>query len=398
MKPPSSGRRRFLALGASAASLVSCQKEDEPSTSGVHMRPYGHRSPYEKTARVIRELTASKGTGSSRTPLQDLHGIITPSALHYERHHAGVPDIDPAKHSLLIHGLVEQPLVFSMEAILRMPSYSRIYFLECGGNSVGEPRLEPPPTVQGSHGLLSCTEWTGVPLSALLAEAKVKPQAKWMIAEGADNCRMARSIPLEKCLKDTLVVYGQNGEALRPEQGYPLRLIVPGWEGNVNVKWLHRLHLAADPAMSVKETAYYTELMPSGKAQIFTFEMEPRSVITRPSGGQQIPPGPGVHQVTGLAWTGKGKITRVEVSSDGGKTWAEAQLQEPVLSQAVTRFQFPWRWDGKDAVLQSRCTDETGFLQPSRDEFIAVRGLYAGYHYNAVKSWYVRPDGSVKHV
>ena len=396
----SSDRRRFLALGAGAASLVSCQKEaaEEASTPGVHMRPYGHRSPHEKTARIIRELTASKGTGSSRTPLQDLYGIITPSALHFERHHSGVPEIDPAQHSLLLHGLVENPLVFTMDAIRRIPPVSRIYFLECGGNSVGEPRVEPQPTVQGSHGLLSCTEWTGVPLATLLAEAKVKPEGKWVIAEGADNGRMSRSIPLDKCLKDTLVVYGQNGEALRPEQGYPLRLIVPGWEGNVNVKWLHRLQVADQAAMSVKETAYYTELMPDGKAQIFTFEMEARSVITRPSGGHQLPPGPGVHLVTGLAWSGKGKIKQVEVSADGGKTWSETQLQEPVISQALARFYYQWRWDGKDAVLQSRCTDETGFLQPSQAEFIAVRGLYSGYHFNAVKSWYVRADGSVKHV
>lgn len=400
MKPPSSNRRRFLTLGASAATLVTCKKEEqeEASTSGAHMRPYGHRSPHEKPVRIIRELTASKGTGSSRTPLQDIYGIITPSALHYERHHAGVPDLDPARHSLLIHGLVESPLVFTLDAIRRMPAVSKICFLECAGNSVGEPRVEPQPTVQGSHGLLSCTEWTGVPLAALLAEAKVKPEAKWIIAEGADNCRMARSIPLDKCLQDTLVVYGQNGEALRPEQGYPLRLILPGWEGNVNVKWLHRLLVTDRAAMSVKETAYYTELMPDGKAHIFTFEMEARSVITRPSGGQQLPAGPGVHEVTGLAWTGKGKIKRVEVSTDGGKTWADAELQEPVLSQAVTRFRWRWEWDGGEAVLQSRCTDETGYLQPSLEEFIAVRGLYSGYHFNAVKSWYVRPDGSVKHV
>jgi sulfane dehydrogenase subunit SoxC len=399
MKPLPPDRRRFLALGAGAASLVSCAKEEEePYTSGAHMRPYGHRSPYEKPQRIIRELTASKGTGSSRTPLADIYGIITPSALHYERHHAGVPDIDPPKHSLLIHGLVEKPLVFSLDEIRRYPPVSRIYFLECAGNSVGEPRAEAPPTVQGSHGLLSCTEWTGVRLSTLLNEARLEPQAKWVIAEGADACRMARSIPLEKCLKDTLVVYGQNGEALRPEQGYPLRLIVPGWEGNVNVKWLHRLNVADQPAMSVKETAYYTELMPSGKAQIFTFEIEARSVITRPSGGHQLPPGGGLHEITGLAWSGKGRITRVEVSSDGGKTWAGAELQEPVLPLAVARFRFPWQWDGKESVLQSRCTDESGYLQPSREEWIAVRGLYAGYHFNAVKSWFVRADGSVKHV
>lgn len=395
-----SDRRRFLAaLGV--ATLASCGtsgEPEEPYTSGAHMRPYGLRSPHEKTQRVIRELTASKGTGSSRTPLADIYGIITPSELHYERHHAGVPDLDPATHSLLIHGLVDKPLVFTVDDIRRYPSASRIYFLECAGNSVGEPRAEPPPTVQGSHGLLSCTQWTGVPLATLLKETGVKPEAKWIIAEGADACRMARSIPLAKCLQDTLVVYGQNGEALRPEQGYPIRLIVPGWEGNVNVKWLHRLHVADRPAMSVKETAYYTELMPSGKAQIFTFEIEARSVITRPSGGHQLAPGGGEHLITGLAWSGKGKIARAEVSVDGGKTWADAELEDPVLPLAVTRFRFPWKWDGKDAVLQSRCTDETGYLQPSREEFIAVRGLYAGYHFNAVKSWFVRTDGSVKHV
>lgn len=395
MTPTSPNRRRFLA--ASAASLVGCQKE-EPSTSGAHMRVYGERSPHEKSARVIRELTASKGTGSSRTPLQDLYGIITPSALHYERHHAGVPEIDPAQHSLLIHGLVDKPLVFSMDAIRQRPSISRIYFLECSGNSVGDNRGVPSPDVQGGMGLLSCTEWTGVSLAALLNEAGLKPEAKWVIAEGADNCRMARSIPIAKCLEDTLVVYGQNGEALRPEQGYPLRLIVPGWEGNLNVKWLHRLHVAGEPAMSVKETAYYTELMPDGKAQIFTFVMEARSVITRPSGGQKLPPGGGVHEVTGFAWSGKGKIRSAEVSTDGGKTWSEAKLQEPVLSQALVRFRYLWHWDGKDAVLQSRCTDETGYLQPSHQEYVAVRGLNSGYHYNAIKPWVVRADGSVKHV
>lgn len=395
MKRTASSRRRFLTAGA--LSLAGCQKE-EPSTSGAHMRPYGERSAHEKPVRVIRELTASKGTGSSRTPLQDLYGIITPSALHYERHHAGVPEIDPAQHSLLIHGLVERPLVFSVDSLRKLPATSRIYFLECSGNSVGDNRGVPSPDVQGGMGLLSCSEWTGVPLAALLKESGLKPEAKWVIAEGADNCRMARSIPLAKCLEDTLVVYGQNGEALRPEQGYPLRLIVPGWEGNVNVKWLHRLHVADQPAMSVKETAYYTELMPNGKAQMFTFEMEARSVITRPSGGQRLPSGPGIHEITGFAWSGKGKIRQVEVSTDGGKTWAEAKLQEPVLPLALVRFRYSWQWDGKDAIIQSRCMDETGYLQPTHEEYVAVRGLNSGYHYNAIKPWFVRPDGSVKHV
>ena len=360
------------------------------------MRPYGHRSPHETPVRVIRELTASKGTGSSRTPLHELYGAITPSALHYERHHAGVPEIDPSRHQLLIHGMVERPLVFTMQDIRRFSSFSRVYFLECAGNSVGEQAGNPPPTVQQSHGLVSGAEWTGVPLSRLLAETGIKPGAKWIIAEGADNCRMARSLPLEKCLEDTLLAYGQNGEALRPEQGYPLRLILPGWEGNMNVKWLHRLLVTDQPAMSSKETAYYTELMPDGRAEMFSFVMEARSVITRPSGGQSI--APGSQEITGLAWSGKGKIASVEISVDAGKSWAAAQLQEPVLSRALTRFRFNWKWDGSEATIQSRCTDETGYRQPSREEFLARRGLFSNYHYNPVKSWFVRPDGSVKHV
>ena len=397
MKKPTN-RRRFLALGAGGiAGLTSCKKEGA-SGSGAHMRPYGERSPYEKPVRVLRELTKSPGTGSSRSPLQDLYGMITPSSLHFERHHAGVPEIDPAKHNLLIHGLVEKPLVFTTDEIRRFPSVSRICFLECAGNSIGEQAGNSAVDVQQSHGLLGCCEWTGVPLSVLLHESGLKPEAKWMIAEGADGGRMARSIPIEKALDDTLVVYGQNGEALRPEQGYPLRLILPGWEGNTNVKWLHRLHLVDQPAMSAKETAYYTEIMPDGKAQIFTFVMEARSVITRPSGGQTIAPGPGFHEITGLAWSGRGKIQQVEVSTDGGKIWMPAELQQPVLSQAVTRFRFPWQWNGEAALIQCRCTDETGYLQPTREEIVAARGLNSGYHYNGIKAWQVHADGRVTNV
>lgn len=395
-------RRRFLTTTAAIAGLTSCSSKDQPPAAqaslGAHMRPYGEPSPYEQQpVRVVRELTASKGTGSSRTPLQDLYGTITPSPLHYERHHAGVPSIDPAQHQLLIHGLVDKPLTFTPADIRRFPSFTRIYFLECGGNMVGDLAGNPPPTVQASHGLVSGTEWTGVPLSTILREAGLKPEARWIIAEGADHSRMARSIPIEKCLDDTLIAYGQNGEALRPEQGYPLRLLVPGWEGNVSVKWLRRLFVTDKPAMSVKETAYYSELRPDGKAEQFSFVMEARSVITKPSGGQSMQ-GPGFYEITGLAWTGSGKIARVEVSTDGGKSWAGAQLQQPVLDKALVRFLYPWNWDGRDAVLQSRCTDETGYTQPTRDELIATRGPHSGYHYNAIKSWYVRADGSVNHV
>lgn len=391
-------RRNFLALSISAAAATSCKKAPAPSESGATMRPYGQRSAFEHSVRALREATKSPGAGSSRTPLQDLYGSITPSSLFFERHHSGVPEIDPATHRLLIHGLVERPLVFTMEEIRRFPSVSRVYFLECAGNGSGEQAGNAAPDAQQSHGLLSCAEWTGVPLAMVLREAGLRPAAKWMIAEGADAGRMARSIPVEKALDDALLVYGQNGEALRPEQGYPLRLLLPGWEGNANVKWLHRLHFTAEPAMSVKETANYTDLMPDGKAQIFTFVMEARSVITRPSGGQKLPAGGGIHEISGLAWSGRGRITRVEVSTNGGTAWADAELQAPVLAKAATRFCFPWRWDGQEATIQSRCTDETGYLQPARDEIVAVRGLNSGYHYNGIKSWLVRPDGSVTHV
>ena len=393
MKPTdATGRRKFLTLGAAAAA-ASCTKP-EPSESGAHMRAYGERSTHETQVRVIRELTKSPGTGSSRTPLHEIHGIITPSALHYERHHSGVPAIDPAQHRLLIHGLVEKPLSFSVDDLKQFPAISRIYFLECGGNSVGDYRRAFQPTVQGSHGLLSCSEWTGVSLALVLREIGVRPEAKWMIAEGADAGRMARSIPMSKVLGDALLVYGQNGEALRPEQGYPLRLFLPGWEGNTNVKWLHRLEFAAEPAMSAKETANYTELLPSGKAQQFSFVMDARSVITRPSGGLKLTR-KGFHEITGLAWSGHGKIARVEITTDGGGAWKDAELQAPVLSLAVARFRFPWHWDGAPAVLGSRCTDETGYVQPAHEALIDAYGENSGYHYHAIRMWDVKETGEV---
>ncbi|MBZ2179731.1 MAG: sulfite dehydrogenase [Acidobacteria bacterium] len=389
MKAP---RRKFLAL--SAALTASCKKAEVPSESGAHMRPYGERAPQEQSVRIIRELTKSPGTGSSRTPLHEIYGIITPSALHFERHHAGVPAIDPATHRLLIHGLVDRPLSFSLADLKSFPSLSRICFLECGGNSVGDYSGNHQPTVQGSHGLLSCSEWTGVKLSRVLAEVGVQPDAQWMIAEGADASMMTRSIPMEKVLHDAMLVYGQNGEALRPEQGYPLRLILPGWEGNTNVKWLRRLEFTREPAQSAKETANYTELLPNGQARQFSFVMDARSVITSPSGGMKLSR-KGFHEITGFAWTGHGKIARVEVSVDNGQTWALAELQEPVLSLALVRFRFPWRWDGAETRIMSRCTDETGYVQPTHDELLSVYGPNAGYHYHAIRPWRVLPSGEV---
>ncbi|HEX6534826.1 MAG TPA: sulfite dehydrogenase [Gemmatimonadaceae bacterium] len=363
---------------------------------GAPRRAYGERSPFEKSARYFVP-GATPGTGASRTPLQDLHGIITPSSLHFERHHAGVPAIDPAHHELLVHGLVERPLIFTMADLRRLPVISRIHFIECAGNTALDQLDRPGPTPQMSHGLLSCSEWTGVALRDVLREAGLGAAASWIVAEGADASRLARSIPLAKALDDVIVAFGQNGEALRPEQGYPLRLVVPGWEGNVNVKWLSRLHVVDQPYMTRDEAAFYTDLMPDGKARKFTFVMEAKSVITTPAGGQQLD-GPGFYEIGGLAWSGRGAITRVEVSTDAGATWRDAELSSLVLPRAVTRFRLPWRWDGGEVSLQSRCTDDTGYRQPTREQILAVRGVNATDHYNGIKSWYVHRDGSVRHV
>ena len=397
------GRRGFLkaaTLGSAAVVLrPSTLVGQEPSRRflGDGVEAYGERSPFEASMRRVRESRWDQAAGS-QTPLQDLRGSITPSALHFERHHAGIPEIDPAQHRLLIDGLVERPLVFTMAEIERLPAVSRIYFLECSGNSrVKWSPAQPDTDAQAAFGMTSCSEWTGVPLSVLLREAGVSAEARWLVAEGADACRMTRSVPLEKALDDTLVAYGQNGEALRPAQGYPLRLLIPGWEGNISIKWLRRLQLVDRPYMTREETSKYTDLMPNGEARQFTFAMDAKSVITRPSGGQRLD-APGFYQISGLAWSGRGRVRRVEVSTDGGRSWVEAQLQEPVLPLAHTRFRFDWTWDGSDTTLASRCIDETGNVQPTRGALVAVRGTQSSYHNNAIQGWRVRPDGAVENV
>ena len=295
---------------------------------------------------------------------------------------------------LLIHGLVDRPLIFTLADLKRFPSVSRIYFLECSGNGSSEWGSKAGRNAAQSHGLASCSEWTGVPLATLLSEAGLQKQARWLIAEGADACKMQRSLPVEKALADTLVAFGQNGEALRPEQGYPVRLVVPGWEGNISVKWLRGLSAVREPYMVRDETSHYTDLMPDGTARIFTFMMEAKSVITFPSGGQRLQ-GPGFYEITGLAWSGRGRIERVEVSTDGGETWRDAELQEPRLPIAFARFRLAWKSDGRDSIIASRSTDETGYVQPTRDALVGVRGLNSQYHCNAIKFWAIRPDGSV---
>jgi sulfane dehydrogenase subunit SoxC len=399
-------RRRFLkrsvmALGATAVGSAHAQSPapDDPSkVLGGPKRPYGERSRFERAARGLPQPPSKTDEwGPSVTPLGELMGIITPSALHFEVHRGGVADIDPKKHRLLIHGMVDRPVILTVDEIKRLPSVSRIYFLECAGNTLSEWMAPTAPTVAWTHGMTSCSEWTGVPLSLLLREVGVSKGASWIIAEGADGTGNERSIPLAKAMNDILVAYGQNGEAIRPENGYPLRLIVPGWEGNVNVKWLRRLTVTDRPYMSRIESVDHTGLMPDGKARRFMFVMEAKSVITFPSGGQRLS-GPGSYEITGLAWSGRGRIRRVEVSADAGKTWPDATLQQPVLPFAHTRFGLPWRWDGREAILQSRCTDETGYVQPTLKELVKVRGVNSKFHLNAIQSWKVDVDGSVKNV
>lgn len=414
-KPAQSSRRYFLQTGAALAAgsavgalsgtdaLAQAQaSENLPPNVPEWMKvpgapmgeqPYGTPSPYEKG--VIKNISKTLPqylSASGRTPLQELDGIITPNGLFYERHHGGVPTIDPAQHRLMLHGLVDRPLVFTMDDIRRFPSQSRIHFIECSGNPVYTKPYGR--TASDLVGLVSCAEWTGVMLKDVLEEAGLQKGARWLVAEGADAAALTRSIPIEKCLDDAMLVYSQNGERLRPQQGYPLRLLLPGFEGNMNIKWLRRLKAVAEPAYSREETSKYTDLMPDGSAREFTFVMEAKSIILRPSGGQLMGRH-GFHEITGIAWSGRGKIKRVEISVDGGREWKPAELQEPVLTRALTRFRMPWRWDGEEVVIQSRAIDETDYVQPTLAELLAVRGANYFYHNNAIWPWRISVLGEV---
>jgi sulfane dehydrogenase subunit SoxC len=362
-------------------------------TPGAPASAYGERAPAEES--VVRW---SPAPDVSFSPLADLHGTLTPNALWYEVHYGGIPAIDPTEHRLMVHGLVEQPMLFTMDDIKRFPSVSVIHFLECSGNSFFEwQEGSGGETVQQTTGLTSCAEWTGVPVATVLREVGVKPGAGWMLAEGADAAGHDRSIPLEKAMHDGLLAYAANGEDLRPSQGYPLRLLLPGFEGNTNVKWLRRLKLGTEPWHTRQETSHYSDLMPDGTAREFTFIMEAKSVITSPSGGQRLA-GPGFKEITGLAWSGRGRIAQVDVSTDGGQTWSMATLQEPVRPIAWTRFRMPWMWDGQPARLQSRAIDETGYVQPTLAQLVEARGVNSFYHFNGIQTWDVAADGEVTNV
>lgn len=401
-------RRRLLAgastLAGSAALTrlagvqVSAQTEDIPEDTtaqqGLPLSPVGRRSPFVVLGRTFAENTTTTASWSF-TPLQNLHGTITPADLHFERHHGGVPIIDPAEHTLLIHGLVDRPLELTLDEIKRFPAVTRQMFLECSGNSLyayGE--TAPEDTAQSIHGLTSTSEWVGVPVSTLLAEVGVQPEAAWVLAEGADAAVMTRSIPMEKMMDDALIAYGQNGEPLRPEQGFPIRLFLPGYEGNMQIKWLRRLELGPEPYMTREETSKYTDPMPDGTLRQFTYPMDVKSVITWPSSGHVLP-ALGPWEVRGIAWSGYGTIERVEVSVDDGNTWEDATLQEPVLPLCHTRFRYMWDWTGDETVIMSRAYDDQGRIQPTREALLEVRGPDYVYHYNAIQPWRIHADGSV---
>jgi sulfane dehydrogenase subunit SoxC len=333
----------------------------------------------------------------SFTPLHELDGIITPSGLAFERHHAGIAEVNPDDYRLMLHGLVDKPLMLDLADLKRFPRVNRLYFLECAANSGMEWRGAQLNGCQYTHGMVHCVEYTGVPLKILLDEAGLKPGAKWLLTEGADASAMTRSLPLAKALDDCLVAYRMNGEMLRPEQGYPVRLVVPGWEGNMWVKWLRRIEVGDQPWFAREETSKYTDLMADGTARRFTFVMDAKSVITTPS-----PQAPLRHKgftvLSGLAWSGRGKVRRVDISLDGGRNWRPARLDGLVLDKAVTRFYYEFDWNGEDLLLQSRAIDETGYVQPTKGDLRKVRGVNSIYHNNGIQTWHLRADGELENV
>ncbi|SON57429.1 TMAO/DMSO reductase [Hartmannibacter diazotrophicus] len=411
---PGASRRSFLKAGLAGGAALAASKAQAAGDpvitevqdwnrypgDGVDVHPYGMPSQFE--ADVVRRnvawLTADPISSINFTPLHSLDGIITPNGLCFERHHAGAAVIDPKEHRLMINGLVDKPLIFTMEDLKRFPRYNRVYFLECAANSGMEWRGAQLNGCQFTHGMLHCVMYTGVLLKDILNEAGVKTSGKWVLAEGADASAMTRSIPLDKAMEDCMVAFGQNGEALRTEQGYPLRLVVPGFEGNMWVKWLRRLEVGDEPWQQREETSKYTDLLPNGKARRFTFAMDVKSVITNPSPQAPITHGKGRTVLTGLAWSGHGTIKRVDVSIDGGRNWHTARIDGPSLSLALHRFYYEFDWDGSDLYLQSRAIDEKGYVQPTKNELRATRGENSIYHNNGIQTWYVNKDGVAENV
>jgi sulfane dehydrogenase subunit SoxC len=416
-------RRAFAAAGAAAAAPLAMAQSNPVAANGgdpnilelpEHSRNlgqpvvtdgYGKPSRFESNVqrRPSPGLTQTTQASVSFAPLQSLFGIVTPSGLHFERHHQGWWDIDPSKHRLMLNGsddkMLKKPLVFTLDELMRLPSVSRFHFIECGANTGMEWGNVAVPTCQYTHGMLSCSEFTGVPLKILLDMAGVDyKRGRYVLAEGADGSSMTRTVPMELIESgEVIVAYGQNGEMLRPENGYPLRLVVPGVQGVSWVKYLRRIEVGDQPYGTKDETIHYVDLMPGGLHRQYTSTQECKSVVTTPSGGQVLLD-KGFYNVSGLAWSGRGKVAKVDVSVDGGRNWRTARLETPVLSKCLTRFNLDWVWDGKPALIQSRASDDTGYVQPTTRQLRAVRGTRSIYHNNSVQSWLVQESGEVKNV
>ncbi|WP_368344215.1 sulfite dehydrogenase [Pelagovum sp. HNIBRBA483] len=407
-------RRAFLsgalAAGGAAANagVVKAQEavitEKQPWSQylgeGVDAFPYG--SPSKHEAHVVRRsvewLTADPISSVNFTPLHELDGIITPNGLCFERHHGGIAEVEPADHRIMINGLVDKPLVFTMQDLMRYPRENHVYFLECAANSGMEWAGAQLNGCQFTHGMIHNVMYTGVPLRLLLEEAGVKANGKWIMVEGADASGMNRSIPMEKALDDCLVAFKMNGEALRPEQGYPVRLVVPGWEGNMWIKWLRRIEVGDQPWHAREETSKYTDLFENGQARRFTWEMDAKSVITNPSPQAPLTHRKGWTVLTGVAWSGRGTIPRVDVTLDGGKNWHQARMSGPSMNKSMHRFYYEFEWDGSPLLLQSRAHDSTGYVQPTKNELRAIRGENSIYHNNGIQTWYVNEQGIAENV
>jgi sulfane dehydrogenase subunit SoxC len=420
-------RRAFAAAGATAVAAVHAPQaraasNPVPANGGdehilnlpahskglgqaVATDGYGKPSKFESNVqrRPSPGLTQTTQSSVSFAPLQSLFGIVTPSGLHFERHHQGWWDVDPSTHRLMINGsdekMLRKPMVFTMDELMRLPSVSRFHFIECGANTGMEWGNVAVPTCQYSHGMLSCSEFTGVPLRILFDMCGVDyKRGRFVLAEGADGSSMTRTIPMEMIESgEVIVAYGQNGEMLRPENGYPLRLVVPGVQGVSWVKYLRRLEVGDQPYGTKDEAVHYIDLMPDGTHRQYTSIQECKSVVTTPSGGQVLLD-KGFYNISGLAWSGRGKITRVDVSVDGGRNWRTARLEGPVQTKCLSRFNIDWVWDGKPALVQSRAMDETGYVQPSYRQTRAVRGTRSIYHNNSIQTWLVQESGEVKNV
>lgn len=410
-------RRRFLlasggVLAVGAAQAMPPQKgnpANQPPNvpdwsrtlgDGVAVRSYGKPSSFEKDVirRDVEWLTASRESSVSFTPIHALDGPITPNGLCFERHHSGIAEIDPADYRLMLHGLVEKPLMFTLDDIKRMPRVNRPYFAECAANSGMEWRGAQLNGCQYTHGMIHCVMYTGVPLKTLLAEAGLKPKAKWLLLEGGDAAAMSRSLPLAKALDDVLIAYRMNGEMLYPENGYPVRAVIPGWEANMWVKWLRRIEVGDQPWHHREETSKYTDLLENGKARRFTYVMDAKSIVTNPSPQAPLNHKSGFTVLSGLAWSGRGKIARVDVSLDGGRNWRTAKIDGPSLDRAQTRFYFEFDWDGRELLIQSRAMDETGYVQPTKNELRKIRGVNSIYHNNGIQTWHVHKNGEVENV